>query len=384
MSTLKELANPWVAGLGVYEPGRPIEEVARDLGIADVEAIVKLASNENALGPSPKAIQAMIKHAPKMHLYPDGGAFYLRKLLAHHLHVHMDEIIVGAGSNELIELLGHVFLRQGTNIVMADRAFIIYKLVATSFLADTIMVPMRHYTHDLDAMLAAITPETRIVFISNPNNPTGTMVDAAAIDRFMQQVPEHVIVGMDEAYIELLPPERQPDCLRYVREGRKVFVLRTFSKTYGLAGLRVGYAVAPREGVELLHRVRQPFNVNAMGLFAAEAALGDAEHVEHTRRMIQEGLAYLGREFDALGLHYVPSVTNFILVKVGRGRDIFASLQREKAIVRPMDGYGLPEYVRVTVGTRRENEHFIQVLKHALEEHRHHQEQKGTHHDHRA
>lgn len=367
---MKHKANPWIHGLATYEPGRPIEEVARELGFADSDEIIKIASNENALGPSPLAVEAMRKSADRMHLYPDGGSYYLRQKLAQRLRVHMDEILVANGSNEVIEFLGHVFLSPGTNVVMANGAFIIYKLVASSMQADTIMVPMRDFTHDLDAMLNAITPKTQIVFVSNPNNPTGTMVGGKEIDRFMERVPEHVVVAFDEAYIELLPPEKQPDVLKYVREGRHVFVLRTFSKTYGLAGLRVGYVVAPKDGIDLLHRVRQPFNVNAMGQIAALAALDDAGFVAKTRETVEEGLRYLEREFRSMKLDYVPSVANFILVKTGRGREVFQALQRRKVIVRPMDGYGLPEYVRVTVGLPAENKHFIHALKDVLSEKR--------------
>jgi len=229
-------------------------------------------------------------------------------------------------------------------------------------------VPMQNFTHDLDAMLAAITPQTKLVFIANPNNPTGTVVEPAALERFMEKVPAHVAVVLDEAYIELLPPERQPDTLRYVREGRHVFVLRTFSKTYGLAGLRVGYAVGPREGVDLLNKVRQPFNVNAMALAAAEAALADDAHVARTRRMVSTGLRQIERGCQQLGLEFVPSVVNFMLVKVGRGREICKALEREKVIVRPVDGYGLPEYIRVTVGTRAENAHFLKALEKVMKE----------------
>ncbi len=365
---MKTLANPWVHGMGTYEPGRPIEEVARELGFKDSDEIIKLASNENALGPSPKAVQAMREAASKMHLYPDGSSFYIRRKLSRKLGVPMDEILMTHGSNEAIELLGHVFLGAGTNIVMADRAFVVYKLVAATFQAETISVPMKEHTHDLDAMLAAITPATRLVFISNPNNPTGTMVDGKALDRFMKRVPNHVIVVMDEAYVELLPPKMQPNTLQYVRKGRKICVLRTFSKTYGLAGLRLGYVVAPKEGIELLHRVRQPFNVNAMAQYAAVAALDDEEYVQRTRRMMQDGLAYLTAELDKMGVRYIPSVTNFLMVKVSRGREVFEALQRKRVIVRPMNSYGMPKYVRVTVGVQKENEHFIRALGEVLKE----------------
>ena len=351
----------------MYEPGRPIEEVARELGFADAEEIIKLASNENALGPSPKAMAAMRRAVRQMHLYPDGGAFYLRHTLAKKLGVEMDQIMVGHGSNEIIALLGQAFLGPDTEIVMANGAFVVYRLVADAFRATTVAVPMKNFTHDLDAMLAAITLRTKLVFIANPNNPSGTMVDGAAIERFMARVPPHVAVVLDEAYIELLPPERQPDVLRYVREGRHVFVLRTFSKTYGLAGLRVGYAVGPREGIDLLNRVRQPFNVNAMALAAAEAALADDAHVARTRRMVAGGLRQLERGCKRLGLSFVPSVVNFMLIKVGLGREVCKALERKKVIVRPMDGYGQPEYVRVTVGTRAENAHFLRALEKVLD-----------------
>ena len=363
---LHELAHSWVRKLTAYEPGRPIEEVARELGFADAEEIIKLASNENALGPSPRAVAAMRRALPRMHLYPDGSAFFLRRALARKLAVDMDQIMVGHGSNEILALLSQTFLRPGANIVMADRAFVVYRLVADACRARTVAVPMRNFTHDLDAMLRAITPHTKLVFIANPNNPTGTMVDGAALDRFMRRVPAHVVVVLDEAYIELLPPDRQPDTLRYVRAGRPVFVLRTFSKTYGLAGLRVGYAVAPAEGVALLNKVRQPFNVNALALAAAEAALADEAYVARTRRLVAAGLRTLERACARLGLDYVPSVANFILIKTGRGRAVCQSLEHAQVIVRPMDAYGLPDYIRVTVGRPAENDRFIRALEQVL------------------
>ena len=345
-----------------YEPGRPIEEVARELGFASAAEIVKVASNENALGPSPLAVAAMQRAALTMHRYPDGGAFYLKQALAEKLQVSPAEILPTNGSNEAIELMGHAFLSPETGIVMADRAFVVYRLVAASSRSEVLAVPMRDLVHDLDAMAAAVTPSTRVVFISNPNNPTSTMVGQDAIDRFMAEVPEHVIVCFDEAYIELLPPADQPDVLKYVREGRKVIVLRTFSKAYGLAGLRIGYAVAPEPCIQLLHKTRQPFNVNAMAQVAALAALEDEAHVENTRQLVKEELVYLGAELERLGFPYVPAVANFMLVEVGRGREVFEKLQKEGVIARPMDGYGLPEYVRATVGTHAENVRLIAAL----------------------
>ena len=368
MAVFGALANRWVAGLGVYEPGRPVEEVARELGFGSAADILKLASNENSLGPSPRAIRAIRQAATRMHYYPDGDAFYLRHKLARTLSVDPGQILVGNGSNEIIDFLARVFLCPGTNIVMADRAFVVYKLIALAACAEAIMAPMRDYTHDLDAMLRAITPKTKLVFISNPNNPTGTMVSNAALARFMDRAPGHVVVVLDEAYIELIPPQKQPPVLDYVRQGRNVVVLRTFSKTYGLAGLRIGYAVAPADCIKLMHRVRQPFNVNAMALAAAEAALDDGAFVARTRRMVAAGLQQFENGFKDMGLRYVPSAANFILVEVGRGRDLFQALQREGVIVRPMDGYGLPEHVRITIGTGVENRRCLKALAKVLKQ----------------
>ncbi len=345
-----------------------MEELARELGLSGIGDIVKLASNENALGPSPKAMKAMNGAVSDMHLYPDGSGHYLTEALARKCGVDPGQVVIGNGSNELIELLGHVFLGPDSSIVMSDGAFLIYRLIAMAFQAETRTAPMVRYTHDLDAMREAIREDTRMVFIANPNNPTGTMVDAAAIDGFMERVPDHPLVVFDEAYIELLPEDRQPDTLRYVREGRKVCVLRTFSKTYGLAGLRIGYGIMPSELAALLHRVRQPFNVNAMAQVAARAALEDDEHVADTQRMTRDGLRRLSRAFEERRLDYVPSVANFILVCVGKGRDMFARLQKRRVIVRPMDAYGFPDHVRVTVGTPDENDRFIEALDEALAE----------------
>jgi histidinol-phosphate aminotransferase len=350
----------------VYEPGRPIEEVAREAGL-DPGRIVKLASNENALGPSPKAVAAMVAAAAGMHRYPDGGAFHLRRALAAHLGTAPDQILPGNGSNELIELLGRLLLGPGKNAVMADRAFVVYRLVAAAMGADVIDVPMRDHTHDLDAMLSAVTRATSLVFIGNPNNPTGTMVGGREIDRFMDRVPGHVVVCFDEAYIELLPPERRPDALKYVREGRNAVCLRTFSKTYGLAGLRIGYAVAPSDCVQMMNRVRQPFNVNAMALSAALAALEDREHVVRTQAMVQDGLRQLEEGLRVRGVEFIPSVVNFMMVRTGNGRSVFTELMKLGVIVRPVDGYGMPEYIRVSVGTREENSRFLVALDQVIE-----------------
>lgn len=366
MNQLNQIAKSWVGGLAMYQPGKPIEDVARELGLGDPAGIIKLASNENALGPSPHAIAAMRDAAGQMHIYPDGDNFQLRQALAAKLHVRADQVFVGHGSNEIIQLLGHVFLDETTNIVASEHAFIVYQLVAALYRAPVIHVPMRAFRHDLPAMAKAITAQTRLVFIANPNNPTGTMVDGRELDAFMKDVPAHTAVVLDEAYIELLPPERQPDTLRYVRENRNVFVLRTFSKTYGLAGLRIGYALAPAEGVNLLHRVRQPFNINAMAQAAALAALADDGFVERTRAIMADGLRDVSAALDGMGLSYVPSVANFILVKVGNGRKVFEALQRRKVIARPVDVYQLPEYIRITIGTPEENRTMLAALREVM------------------
>ncbi len=367
MSAITTAAKSWVQLLGTYQPGRPIEEVARELGLGDPSSIIKLASNENALGPSPRAIEAMRAVADRMHIYPDGDTFYLRQALAAKLDLPESHLFFGHGSNEIIALLGHVYLGKGTSVVASAQAFVVYKLVAALYQAETIEVPMRNFTHDLDAMRAAIRPDTRLVFIANPNNPTGTRVTNAELDRFLSQLPPHVVAVVDEAYVELLPDGQAPDTLRHVREGRSVFVLRTFSKAYGLAGLRIGFAAAPPDGIQLLHKVRQPFNVNAMAQAATLAALQDDAHVRRTRDMVADGLAQLTDGLRQRGLDYVPSEVNFILVKVGKGREISQALQRHRVIVRPVDVYALPEYIRVTVGTREENERFLAALDRALE-----------------
>jgi len=366
MADFRELARPGVEALAPYEPGRPIEEVAREFGISDPDAIVKLASNENALGPSPRAVEAMRAAAARMHIYPDGGCHALRQALAGLLQVTPDHVIAGNGSNELLELIGHAFMAPGTSVVISDCAFVVYRMVAECFGAETVSVPMRAFTHDLPAMAAAIRPDTRLVIVANPNNPTSTRVTPAEVDAFMAQVPADVIVCFDEAYVELLPPAQQPDTIRYVREGRKVVVLRTFSKTYGLAGLRIGYAVAPPACVALLNRVRQPFNVSAMAQVAALAALADDAHVERTRRLVADGLAQLVAAFERLGLESVPASANFVLVRVGNGRGVFQALMRRGVIVRPMDAYGLPAYVRITVGTDAENARCVAELEAVL------------------
>lgn len=361
--TLADLVNPSVLSQPVYEPGKPIEEVARELGL-DPASIIKLASNENPLGGSPKAIAAATRALAQAELYPDGGCFALRQKLAAKLGVASEQVVVGNGSNELLELLGHVFLRPGDEVVMGAPAFIVYKLVALLFGAKPVEVPLVNHRHDLAALARAITPRTKLVFLPSPNNPTGTANSEAEIHAFVRGLPEHVVFVFDEAYAEFL--DNPPDLRPLIAEGRKVVGLRTFSKIYGLASLRVGYGYASAELAALLNRVRQPFNVNAIGQAAALGALDDAEFVTRTRETNAAGLRQLQAAFTARGLEWVPSVANFILVKVGDGARGFVELQKRGVIVRPMKPYGMPEWLRVTVGTEAQNARLIAALDEVL------------------
>ena len=360
MTSVWELANPQLQDLAVYEPGKPIEETARELGV-DPSTIIKLASNENPLGPSPKALQAMRTALEAAHLYPDGSGFYLRKALAAKLRLAPEAIILGNGSNEVIEFLGHAFLNPGDDVITCQYAFIVYKLLATAFGVRTIETPSPDYQQNLDATLDAITAKTRIIFIPNPNNPTGTLISQRDIDRFMSRIPNSIIVVFDEAYFEFL--DDPPDTLRFVRDGRNVVVLRTFSKIHGLAGIRIGYAIAPPEMAEVLHKTRQPFNVNSIAHAGAIAALDDEAHLRETKRVIEEGRAYLQEQFAEMHVAFVPAVANFLMVNVGDGCAVFQKLLQRKIIVRPLKGYGLPEWVRISVGTMEQNRQLIAALR---------------------
>jgi len=363
MPSIWDIANEQLRELAVYEPGKPIEETARELG-ADASQIIKLASNENPLGPSPKALAAMQAALDSAHLYPDGGGFYLREALAAKLGFTRDHIILGTGSNEIIEFLGHAFLDRDDDVITSEHAFIAYKLVAAGFGARTIEVPSPDLRHDLDGIIAAITPRTRLIFIANPNNPTGTLAGQDEIDRFIERVPEKVVVVFDEAYFEYL--ENPPDTLRFVRAGRNVAVLRTFSKIQGLASLRVGYGIARPELIRVLQKTRQPFNVNGLGQVAALASLEDEEHRRETRRVTDEGRSYLQEEFAAMNLPFVPSAANFVLVKVGDGARVFRELLQRRIIVRALKGYNLPEWIRISVGTMEQNQQCIAALRQVL------------------
>ncbi len=357
--------NPSLEKIPVYQPGHPIEGVARALGL-DAADIIKLASNENPLGASPLALAAMQKALAGVHLYPDGNAFYLKQKLAAKLAVQPANLIFGNGSNEIIEFIGHALLSPGAEVVVSQYCFAVYPIVTHLFGAKLVMVPANSYGHDLPAMLRAITLQTRVVFVANPNNPTGTIASPEAVQRFVAAVPSHVLLALDEAYLEFVDPPC--DLLPRIRSGGRpnLVLMRTFSKIYGLAGLRLGYGIASPDLIAALEKIRQPFNVNAVAQAGALAALDDAEHVQKTRRNNAEGLDFYTQAFRQMGLEFVPSAANFILVRVGDGQRVFNELQRRGVIVRPMAGYDLPAFVRITVGTPAENERCLAALKTVL------------------
>jgi histidinol-phosphate aminotransferase len=357
--------NPNLQAVPVYQPGRPIEEVARELGLA-ADGIIKLASNENPLGPSRLALAAMRKALAQANLYPDGIAFYLKQRLATKLGVTPAHLILGNGSNEVIEFIGHALIAPGAEVVVSQYCFAVYPIVTALFGGKLVVVPAKTYGHDLDAMLAAITPNTRVVFVANPNNPTGTIARREDLARFVNAVPENVLVALDEAYVEFL--DEPLDLLPEIQSGRKanLLLMRTFSKIYGLAGLRLGYGVGHPNLIAEFEKVRQPFNINAIAQAGALAALDDTAHAEKTRRINSRGLRFYARAFRKLGLEFIPSSANFILVRVGDGQRVFNEMQKLGVIVRPMSGYQLPEWVRISIGTPKQNQRCLETLKAAL------------------
>lgn len=363
-----DLVLPGVAALHPYEPGKPIEEVQRELGIVEP---AKLASNENPVGPSPKAVAAIRGALGDLHRYPDGSSWTLRHKIAAKHQVSPDRIFMGSGSCEILNLLAYLFLRPGLNAVIAEHSFVIYQLAIAASGGAAKVIPLREgYVFDLDAMAAAIDDNTRLVFLGNPNNPTGTIYRRAQWQRFLERVPERVVIVADEAYFEFVRDPEYPDSLQDHEKDhdgpRMLVTLRTFSKIFGLAGLRVGYSVAREDITRLLNNVRQPFNITSLGLVAVEAGMDDHEHVRRTLEVNAEGMAYLEGEFRRLGLPFVPSQANFILVEVGEGRTVYERLLREGVIVRPMNGYGLLRHVRVSVGLKEENRRLVAALERVL------------------
>jgi histidinol-phosphate aminotransferase len=357
--------NPALKNLPVYQPGRPIEEVAREVGLPAAE-IIKLASNENPLGPSPLALAAMEKALKQAHLYPDGNGFYLKQKLAEKFGVEPGNLILGNGSNDIIEFVAHALLDTNSEVVVSQYCFAVYPIVTHLFGAKLVTVPAKKYGHDLPAMVRAVTPRTKILFVANPNNPTGTQAEREHIVRIVNETPPHVLLVMDEAYIEFL---NDPiSLLPLVRRGDfpNLVLMRTFSKIFGLAGLRIGYGIGHPDFIAALEKIRQPFNTNALAQAAALAALDDAEHIERTRANNQTGLRFYESTFQQLGLEFVPSVTNFILVKVGDGQHVFNELQKRGVIVRPMGIYQLPGWIRISIGTPAENARGIAALREVL------------------
>jgi histidinol-phosphate aminotransferase len=358
-------APEYVRRISPYVGGKPIEEVARELGLAP-SSIIKLASNENPRGPSPKAVAAIAQAAADITRYPDGNAFALKQALAARLSVDPAQVVLGNGSNDILELVTQAFLRPGDEAVYSQHAFAVYPLATQARGATGVVVPARDYGHDLPAMLTAITPRTRIVFVANPNNPTGHWIAPDVMQAFVAAVPPGVVLVLDEAYNEYLEASQQAHATRWIARHPNLVVSRSFSKAYGLAALRVGYGVMDAALADLVNRVRQPFNVNALAQAAALAALADTDYVEESRRLNRQGLAQLAAGFAALGVTALPSHGNFVLVKVGDAAKAYGALLRQGVIVRPVANYGLPEWLRVTVGLPDENARFLAALAAAL------------------
>jgi histidinol-phosphate aminotransferase len=362
---IRDLVPEYVLQNTPYQPGKPIEELERELGITDC---IKLASNENPVGPSPKAVEAMEKAIRQANFYPDGGCFYLKNALSKKYGVPPSQIVVGNGSNEVIEIFMRTVLTPADDVVISQYSFIVYKLIAQAMGVKAVFVPAKEdYSHDLDAMADAITERTKIVFVDNPNNPTGTLVQREAFDKFMQRVPERVVVVADEAYDDYVDPTIFPDSLHYLKAGRRIVILKTFAKIYGLSGLRLGYGFAPDELVDAMNRVRQPFNVNAIAQAAGLAALSDDGHVRKSREINEKGKAYLYKAFDEMGISYFPTYGNFMTIDTGQDAGpVYEALLQLGVIVRPVKGYGLPNHLRMTIGTAEQNTRLVESLKKVL------------------
>ncbi len=373
MKNIKLHVSSNIEELVPYPPGKPIEEVERELGLKPI----KLASNENPLGPSPKAVEAIKGALAGLNRYPDGSCFYLKRKLSERLGVPEECLIFGNGSNEIIELLVRTFVREGEHVVMAEPSFAVYPLVVKAAGGVAVKVALDGELRiSLKAMAEAVTDKTRLVFIANPNNPTGTIVRKDELRGFLDSLPEDVIVCLDEAYYEYVQDEDFPNSIEYVKEGRAVVVMRTFSKIYGLAGLRIGYGVGHPKIVDYLGRVRQPFNVNSLAQVASLAALDDTEHITRSRENNIRGLEYLYGELEKMGYSFVRTEANFFLIRVGDGEGFYRRLLEKGVIVRAMKGFGLEEYIRVTVGTEEENRRFIDALRAVTEEYK---EREGSH-----
>lgn len=355
----------YIAGLEPYPPGKPIEELEREYGLTNA---IKLASNENPLGPSPAALDAIREALPRLHRYPDGSGYSLRKRLSEKFQLPFDGIVLSNGSNELIDLAIRTFLLPQDEVVLPVPSFLVYQLAVQTMGGKTLSVPLKNFTIDLPQTAAAVTPHTKIVFINNPNNPTGTLVSKAAFDAFLESIPPHIVVVLDEAYLEFARDRDTPRGFDYLhRPGPFVIVVRTFSKAYGLAGLRIGYGAMAPPLAEYLQRVRQPFNTGLLSQLAALAALDDDSFLERTRQVVAEGLAFLYREMARLRLKTVPTQANFLLIEVPcDARRVYEAMLRQGVITRPMNAYGMVNTIRVNTGLPEENERFVRSLEETL------------------
>lgn len=365
MKNLLDKVQDNIKSLVPYPPGKPVEEVERELGIT---GSIKLASNESALGPSPMAVEAVKKSLSTIHRYPDGSGYYLKKSLSEKYGVQPENIILGNGSNEIIELTARIFMHQGDEVVFGDPAFIVYALSAQAAGSVGVPVQLKDYTHDLTAMRSAITDKTRTVFIANPNNPTGTVLCSEELNNFCREVPENVLIVIDEAYHEFASRDKKyQSSISLMKEMPNVLILRTFSKAYGLAGLRVGFGIGSKELISMFDRVRQPFNINSLALSAADGALKDDKFLQEVIKVNNDEIEYLYHELGEMGIDYVETATNFILFDCSKdGSDVFNSLLKKGVIVREMKGYGLINHLRVTVGQHDENVKFINCLRECL------------------
>jgi len=363
--SLCDLAPHYVRGIAPYQPGKPISELAREMNIPEDE-IVKLASNENPLGTSPRVLAAIENVFLELCRYPDGAGFELKEVLAERFSLAPEQIVLGNGSNDVLEMAARAFLTGGTSAVYSQYAFAVYPLAVQGVGARGIEVPAKDYGHDLMAMLEAIEDDTRMVFIANPNNPTGTFLPQAEVKRFLEEVPREVLVVLDEAYYEYLSSGLRGDSASWIAHHPNLIVTRTFSKAYGLAGLRVGYAMTSAEVADMINRVRQPFNVNSLAQAAAMEAMVDEAFLEHCLDINEAGMDQLTEGFKRLGVDYIPSHGNFICCRIGNATAMYRSLLQQGVIVRPVANYGLPEHLRVSVGLESENKKFLQALEHAL------------------
>lgn len=355
----RKLANKGIRNLTPYQPGKPLEELERELGIT---SSIKLASNENPLGPSPKAILAIQSALPQTHIYPDGSCYELKQALARYLSADTQQLTIGNGSENILEIIAKAYLQTGDNAVISQYAFLTIPLIIQSYGAEIIATPALDWGHDIDSMIKAVNDKTRILFIVNPNNPTGTYTNKLDFTKLMNSVPSHVIIVLDEAYLEYIEADDYPDALSYLAHHPNLIITRTFSKVYGLAGLRVGYALSSPEIADILNRARLPFNVNALAIKAATAALQDAEHLRKSIDMNNRGKEQLIKGLQKLNLTYIPSLANFLTIDVGDGLAIYEKLLEEGVIVRPLKAYGMPQHIRVTIGTEDQNLRFLTSL----------------------